>query len=152
MHSTQEGSKSSRHEGLPDNSPLKTLPEADKRLISAFHGIGMCEYSMGGATPVSWSEINHYSLASGCNLDCWEKETIRLMSEQYCGWMHKGKDVSVQAPYNPIQESEEALEVQRGIVSNKWEAIKAARKAAEAQKDNHSKGNYKLSNKKPPML
>ena len=74
------------------------------------------------------------------------------MSEQYCGWMHKGKDVSVQAPYNPIQESEEALEVQRGIVSNKWEAIKAARKAAEAQKDNHSKGNYKLSNKQPPML
>lgn len=113
----------------------------------------MCEYSMGGAAPVSWSEINAYSIASGCRLDCWEKEALRNMSEQYCGWLHKGKDNALQSPYNPFEESEEAMEKQRDIVNNQWKAMKAARKAQRS--DDNVRGNHgpnRLETKETPML
>ena len=60
----------------------------------------------------------------------WEK-----MSENYCSWIHKGKDVNSKSPYNPFIESQEALDTQRNIVNNDWKAIKAARKARKKAKE-----------------
>ena len=95
----------------------------------------MCEYTMGGQSPVSWTEINAYSIASQNIYDAWEKEAIRKMSENYCSWIHKGKDVNSKSPYNPFIESQEALDTQRNIVNNDWKAIKAARKARKKAKE-----------------
>jgi len=109
---------------------------------------------MGGASPISWSEINAFSIASGVNLDCWEKEALRTMSEQYCSWMHKGKEPALQSPYNPFKESEEAMGVQRELVNSQWKAMKAARKASKGQEKTKSadKANYRPATKETPML
>lgn len=106
------------------------MPEADIRIVSAFHVIGLCEYTMGGACPISWTEINSYSEASRNDYTGWEKEQIRIMSEQYCSWLQKGKDINQNSPHNPFIESQEALDKQRDIVGDQWKALKAARKAA----------------------
>lgn len=153
LHATPEGAKESRLAKLPEESPLREPPDCDNRLTNAFHGIGMCEYTMGGQSPISWTEINAYSIASQNNYDAWEKEAIRKMSENYCSWIHKGKNNNIQSPYNPFIESQDALDKQRDIVSNQWKSMKAARKAQrkeqECAKDKASQGiaNGKAGNK-----
>jgi hypothetical protein len=107
---------------------------------------------MGGAAPISWGEINAYSIASGSNLDCWEREALRIMSEQYCSWMYKGKDVNLPSPYNPFEVSEEAREIQRDIVNKQWKAQKAARKAQRLEQSKARHGPNKLETNKTPML
>lgn len=143
LHATPESKKDARYESLPEDSPLKEMPEADQRIVSAFHSIGLCEYTMGGACPISWTEINAYDTAS-CNFYTgWEKEQIRHMSEYYCSWLQKGKNPNQPSPFNPFIEDQEALDKQRGIVDGQWKALKAARRAAKEKE---------AANKKPPSI
>lgn len=105
------------------------MPEADVRVISAFHAIGMCQYTMGGIAPIPWTEINAYSDATKNNYFAWEKEAIREMSEQYVAWYNKGKENLCPAPYDPFLASEGALKRQRDFVNSQWKRMKAERRA-----------------------
>lgn len=105
---------------------------------------------MGGPTPLSWTEINAYNVASCSNLTAWEKEQIRSMSEQCCAWLQKGKSITQSSPFNPFFESIESRDKMRDNVNDQWKAMKAARKAAKQQKPPEAKikktgnGAYKL--------
>ena len=94
---------------------------------------------MGGQSPVSWTEINAYSIASQNIYDAWEKEAIRKMSENYCSWIHKGKDVNSKSPYNPFIESQEALHTQRNIVNNEISTDKPSEGIANGKAGNKTK-------------
>lgn len=63
-----------------------------------------------GASPLPWSEINAYSEGSGINLTVWEKQMVRMMSQQYIVFKNFGtQNRRAVSPYKPELTEEDTL-------------------------------------------
>ena len=92
-----------RIDTLSDSHPAKSLPKSDKLLISCFDKLGHCDTGdMGGVKPLSWQEIQSFSIATALYLNWWECEQLMLMSGAYCNMHYKAKKHGCKAPYQKI--------------------------------------------------
>lgn len=73
-----------------------------------------------GMTALSWSEMDAFCNRSGYPLSGWESEQIILMSRAYCRMSHDAREVGCPAPYNLAAEDEDAQEVNRSIVNDRF--------------------------------
>lgn len=80
-------------------------------------GLGWCSFDqMGGATAVTWSEINSFSTGAGLELEPWEARQLRAMSVAYVNGMERGREPMTVSPAyadNPDTDPGVALERKR---------------------------------------
>ena len=81
---------------LFEEDPRRKPPDCKdvEYMCGYFKLSGMSESGINGHTPLSWNEINQFSIASGLNLETWEKRQIRSMSQIYCNTLALNPDAS----------------------------------------------------------
>lgn len=104
---------------LPDISGGEYLLD-----LMAPEGLGWCSYDqMGGAEPVSWSEICSFSREAGLDLEPWESRQLRAMSVAYIAGLARGKEpMKVSPAYDTTPDQDPGVALERKRVS---ESLKA---------------------------
>ena len=87
-------------------------------------GLGWCSFDqMGGAAPVTWSEISAFSREAGLNLEPWEARQIRAMSVAYVNGMARGKEPMKVCPaFDDRPDEDPGVALERRNVSNSLKA------------------------------
>lgn len=83
-----------RREHLESTNKLPEIPSAGvvEYLIPHLFAAGPNAFGMNGIElPLPWSDINHYSWATGNAAEHWEREALRRFSEAYLRGKHEGK-------------------------------------------------------------
>lgn len=71
-------------------------------MTSLFLNLGIAQSTMGGFTPITWSDMQAYSNLCKLSLSAWESDLLMSMSRVYCSWYAKGgqqKDIADDVPY-----------------------------------------------------
>lgn len=105
--------------GLPDISGVEYLLD-----MMAPEGLSWCLYGqMGGAEPISWSEISSFSRETGLALEPWETRQLRAMSVAYVRGLARGSEpMKVSPAYDDRPKEDPGVAVERRRVS---ESLKA---------------------------
>lgn len=84
-------------------------------------GVGWCVFDgMGGAQPLSWSEIASFSKLSGLSLEPWEARQLRSMSAAYVAGLASGSNPLRPSPvFADRPEEDPGLAVERKIISDR---------------------------------
>lgn len=99
------------------------MPEtSDYYLFRLANDIGMANFEVGGAKPLSWTDILSFSTLTGRRLSSFEARAIWSISQEYVLWIMKGRDKRCQPPF---YQDNRSIEQMREEVANK---IKARRK------------------------
>jgi len=104
---------------FPDVSGVEYLLD-----MMASEGLGWCAFdSMGGAEPVSWSEIGSFSREAGLDLEPWEAKQLRALSVAYVHGLARGQEpMKVSPAYQDTPEEDPGVALERKRVS---ESLKA---------------------------
>lgn len=82
--------------------------------------MGICSSNGMGATSLNWSDVESFCNQSAYILTGWQSEQVVLMSRAYCGMLHEARKITCPAPYNLASEDEDAKEVNRSIVNDRF--------------------------------
>lgn len=110
----------SRLELLSEDDPARELPDINLYLSMCFELLGICSNTGMGLTALTWFDVKSFCDQSSYPLTGWESEQIVLMSRAYCRMSHKATKVGFPSPYNLALEDEDALEVNRSIVNDRF--------------------------------
>lgn len=113
----------SRAESLGDDDPAKSLPEINGYLSKCFQLSGICLSGGMGLNALTWTEVDAFANRSGYPLNGWESEQIILMSRAYVNYSHKAKELNCPSPFNLAANDEDAMEVNRKIVNDRFLAM-----------------------------
>ena len=118
----------SRLELLPDEHPAKVLPEIPEFFGMLFQLSGVCLTGAMSVTPLTWQEVQSFSLQSAYKLSGWQSEQLITMSRAYCNMSHKAKEKSCTAPYSEstldeLYDNEDRLEAMRDKVAKQFEGF-----------------------------
>jgi len=91
------------------------MPDIDAEYIAAYwHDIGLVSSGSMGAAPLSSSEIYAWSTLSAVELEPWEFNAIRQMSQNYVSYLQKGENPAEPPPFGSL-----AQEFDRDVVQKK---------------------------------
>jgi len=87
--------------------------------MMAQEGIGWCSFDqMGGAEPVTWSEIRAFSKEAGLDLEPWESKQLRAMSVAYVSGMARGGEpMQVSPAYDDRPDEDPGVALERKKLS-----------------------------------
>lgn len=119
MHD-KDTSPSARAEQFPDGDPILGTPQADPIVVEAFVSCGLSQSTGMGESPVSWQEINAYSIATEIKLTAWEKKMVHMMSKEYLSYKSLStKYRTYRTPYEPELSQEDIkarTELMRAVI------------------------------------
>ena len=61
--------------------------------------------SFNGLSPLTWQEIKAYIELTGAQLESWQAEAIRCMSQAYCAWLKLSENWQQEPPIQPDEET-----------------------------------------------
>lgn len=126
MPEGQKVNRARRYEKAGVSLGLPDVPEPVAYILSwvaGSGGIGWSQVAGMGEGPLSWQEIDAFARRRAPDMQPWEAEQIRAMSEAYLEGYHRGKAACVRAPVYERDEDDPGLAYERRMVS---EGIKAA--------------------------
>lgn len=65
-----------------------------------FYELGICEAGAGGATEITWKEMQAWSELTNTPLQLWEAQTLKEMSATYVREYHAATDKNRPPPYS----------------------------------------------------
>ncbi|MEX0304095.1 MAG: hypothetical protein AB3N24_16875 [Leisingera sp.] len=103
---------------LPDIRGVEYLLD-----MMAPEGLGWCRFDqMGGAEPVTWSEIGSFSREAGLGLEPWEAKQLRAMSAAYVhGLARGGEPLKVSPAFDDRPEEDPGVALERKRISESLE-------------------------------
>jgi len=91
------------------------MPEIDAEyLVSYWRDLGFVSSGISGAAPLSATEIYAWCSLSALELEPWEFNAIRQMSQSYASYLHKGENPDEPPPYGNL-----AQQFDRDVVGKK---------------------------------
>lgn len=108
---------------MPDIAGVEYLLD-----MMAQEGLGWCSFDqMGGAQPVSWSEIRAFSQGAGLDLEPWEAKQLRAMSVSYVNGMARGREpMKVSPAYDDRPDEDPGVAFERKKLSDNLGAALSA--------------------------
>jgi len=79
------------------------LPEivGAEYIVNHWQRCGMYENGMSGSIPLTWKELQAYSIQSQSYLDAWESGQVMQMSRAYVSFSRGADELNCAAPYSP---------------------------------------------------
>lgn len=110
----------SRYELFGEGDYRLTMPEVEggEYIINHWQKSGMYSSGMNGLMPLSWLELQAYSVQSGASLDGWESEQVMLMSKAYVAFSRDSDELNCMAPYTVELTEEQELAIKAQTVAN----------------------------------
>jgi hypothetical protein len=109
FHSTPKSEKPSKDKQLNRAEKIKAaggtplMPQCDAEyLIAYWNDLGLCSSGGMGAVGLSSLEIDSWSRLSAVELEPWEFQALRQMSQHYVSMVHKGEDVDCPPPFGEM--------------------------------------------------
>ena len=105
----------SRGERITSNGGTPLMPQVDAEyLLLHWHSMGLVSTGAMGAIALSSHEIMAWSCLSAVELEPWEFNCIRQMSQNYVSSLHSGENANEPPPFGSL-----AQEFDKTIVGNK---------------------------------
>lgn len=105
----------SRGERIVSNGGTPLMPEVDAEyLLAHWQNMGLVSSGAMGAVPLSSSEIMAWSSLSAVELEPWEFNCIRQMSQNYASSLHNSENPDEPPPFGSL-----AQEFDRSVVGTK---------------------------------
>lgn len=96
---------------------LPELAEAEY-LVGYWHDAGTVGPSGMGVTPLTWQEIRAWRLENQLQLDPFELQAIRTMSQEYAAEYGQASEKDRPAPYNTVEIEEQSFKVGKSMLKS----------------------------------
>jgi hypothetical protein len=121
FHATPKSDKSVKEKSLNRAERIRAaggtplMPECDAEyLIGYWQDLNLCSAGAMGAIPLSATEIYSWCALSGVELEPWEFNSLRQMSQNYVSYLHIADASDAAPPYGSV-----AQEFDRDVVQKK---------------------------------
>jgi len=119
----------SRGERITLNGGTPLMPEVDAEyLLSHWQSMGLVSTSAMGAIALSSQEIMAWSAMSAVELEPWEFNCIRQMSQNYVSALYKGENANDPPPFGSLAQEFDKTKVGNKVASAFKSFIMAGRK------------------------
>lgn len=75
------------------------MPNCDSVILRHWNECGCAMVGNSGVSPLTFTEIESYKSVTGLKLTSFAASAIKLMSDAYCVWVAKGREIACVAPY-----------------------------------------------------
>lgn len=94
------------------------MPECDAEyLILYWQDLNLCSVGAMGPVPLSATEIYSWSALSGVELEPWEFNSLRQMSQNYVSYLHISEAPDAAPPYGSLAQEYDRNVVQKKLTS-----------------------------------
>jgi hypothetical protein len=135
FHSTPKADKPSKEklptrvEKIISNGGEPLMPFVDAGYIVAYwQDMGLVSSGSMGAAPLPASEIYAWSSLSAVELEPWEFNAIRQMSQNYAAYIHKGENPAEPPPFGSSAQEFDRFVVQKKLTNAFKSFIMAGKK------------------------
>lgn len=107
-----------RGEQIQANGGTPLMPECDAHyLIEYWYTVGLCAAGAMGPVALSSTEIDAWSRLSGVELEPWEFNSLRQMSQEYVSSLHLSESPDAPPPYGALAQTFDRKVVQEKLSS-----------------------------------
>lgn len=94
-----EKSKSSRLASMGADNQAANMPLCDDRIAGYWFKSGQASLSGGVIAPLNFIELKGFADCLGLRLSPFDFKALKAMSDKYCSYIVKGRELGCKAPY-----------------------------------------------------
>lgn len=94
-----EKAKINRLASIGADSQAANMPDCNGRILDYWFRSGQASLSGGVIAPMSFIELKGFADCLGLRLSPFDFKCLKAMSDKYCSYIVKGRELSCKAPY-----------------------------------------------------